>query len=149
METVDLCDVVRQAVEPHRATIAEAHLALADELPATRVPVQGDWRRLGYIVNALLENAIKFTPRGGQVRIELARRAGRVELVVSDTGTGVPADVLSRLFTPFVQGKNARGGLGLGLAIAQRMLAPHGGTIEVTNAGDGGARFVVTLPGTA
>jgi signal transduction histidine kinase len=149
LETIDLRDVVRQALEPYRARIAEAQLTLADDLPAKDVRVQADSRRIGEVLGALVENAIKFTPHGGQIRVALAQRNGRVELVVSDTGPGIPADVLPRLFTPFVQGKNARGGLGLGLAIAQRVLVPHHGTIEATNAGDGGARFVVTLPETA
>jgi signal transduction histidine kinase len=93
-----------------------------------------------------VENALKFTPADGRVRVALARRGGRAELTITDTGPGLPADVVARLFTAFVQGKNARGGLGLGLAIAHRLLALHRGTLEATNPPDGGARFVVTLP---
>ena len=146
METVDLRDVVRQTLDPHRALAAEAQLSLSDEVPRKPVPVHADSRRIGQVVGALLENAIKFTPRGGEIRVVVARRDGRAEVVVTDTGPGVPAELLPRLFTPFAQGSNARGGLGLGLAIAQRLLVPHRGTIEATNAAEGGARFVVTLP---
>ena len=142
-------EIVMETIDTYRARIAEAQLTLADELPAKRMRVRADSRRIGEVLGALVENAIKFTPHGGQIRVALAQRDGRVELMVSDTGPGIPADVLPRLFTPFVQGKNARGGLGLGLAIAQRVIVPQRGTIEAANAVDGGARFVVTLPETA
>src|SRR5207249_12213748 len=108
LETVDLRDVVRQTLEPYRARITEAQLTLADELPAKHIRVQADARRIGQILDAMIENAIKFTPRGGQIRVALAARQGRIELVVTDTGPGVAAGVLAPPFTPSVQGKNAR-----------------------------------------
>jgi signal transduction histidine kinase len=80
------------------------------------------------------------------VSVSLARRGDVAELTVSDTGPGLPPELLPRLFTPFVQGPNARGGLGLGLAVARRLVALHQGTIEATNRSGGGAALVVSLP---
>ena len=146
LETVDLGDVVEGSVAARRAAADEAKIALEEDVPQERVAVRGDPARLAQVVAQLLENAIKFTPAGGRVSIGVARRGANAELTVRDTGPGVPADVVPRLFTPFVQGPNGRGGLGLGLALAHRFLALQQGRIEATNATDGGAVFVITLP---
>jgi len=146
MERVDLRDVVRQVVDAHARATADARLTVGSDLPADPVPVRGDPVRLAEIVAAVLENAIKFTPAGGRIAVAVGRRGSEVELSVVDTGTGIPSEVLPRLFTPFVQGTNARGGLGVGLAVAQRLLALQQGTITARNAIDGGATVVVTLP---
>jgi signal transduction histidine kinase len=132
-------------IDDRAAATTEACVAVEASLPSRAVEVRGDRVRLGQVVAALLENALKFTPADGRVRVGLSRRGGRAELTITDNGPGVPADVLARLFTPFVQGKNARGGLGLGLTIAHRLVELHGGTLEASNPPDGGARFVVRL----
>ncbi|HJQ84465.1 MAG TPA: HAMP domain-containing sensor histidine kinase, partial [Candidatus Binatia bacterium] len=145
-EPVDVRDLVRATVERSAAAAEEAKLTLERELPDGALVVTGDRDRLGQIVAAALENAIKYAPAGGQVRVTLARRGERAELVVTDSGTGFPADVLPRLFGPFVKGRNARGGLGLGLALSHLLVGLHGGTIEAANPSAGGARIVVSLP---
>ncbi len=145
-EHADLRDVVRATLDQYREALAEARLALDEDLPGDPLAVQADPRRLGQALEAPLENAVKFTPAGGRIRVALARRAGRAEVHVADTGPGFPADVLPRLFTPFVHGANARGGLGLGLAIARHLLALHDGTIAGENPVEGGARLVISLP---
>jgi signal transduction histidine kinase len=144
-ETVDLCDVVRGAVSGRRTQADGARIALEEEFPASRVIVRGDPTRLGQVTGELLDNAIKFTPAGGRVSVTVATSGRHATLTVRDTGPGVPADVAPKLFTPFVQGRNARGGLGLGLALADRFLRLQQGTIQSTG-GEGGAALVVTLP---
>ena len=146
IETVDLRDLVEASVAARRAAAAEAQVVVEENLPESRVPVRGDPMRLGQLATQLLENAIKFTPAGGRISVTVVRRGANAELTVRDTGPGVPADVLPRLFNPFVQGKNARGGLGLGLALAHRFLELQHGTIQATNGSEGGAVFSVTLP---
>lgn len=145
-ERLDIADVVRDAVEHHRAAAAEAELQFEHDIPTESISVRADRTRLDQIVSTLLENAIKFTPSGGRVRVALARRPPNAEVTVADSGPGIPAEVLSRVFAPFVSGPNARGGLGLGLALAHRLIALHRGEIAVANAPDGGARATVTLP---
>ncbi len=146
LETVDLREVVRAIADERAAAAAEAQLTLEHDAPTKPVPVHGDRSRLDQIVRALVENAIKFTPAGGRVRMTLARRGARAEITVVDSGGGIPADLLERLFTPFVKGRNARGGLGLGLPIARLLVARHRGTLEASNPPEGGARLVVSLP---
>ena len=98
-----------------------------------------------------MNNAVKFTPRGGRIDVRLARTDGQVEIVVSDNGQGVHPDLLPHLFDRFRQGDakttRAHGGLGLGLAIVKQLVEMHGGSVTASSAGEGrGATFVVTLP---
>jgi PAS domain S-box-containing protein len=114
-------------------------------------PVSGDPERIQQIVWNLLSNAIKFTPRGGKIQFRLARVNSHVEITVSDTGQGIPADFLPFIFERFRQGdatfSREQGGLGLGLAIAKQLAELHGGTIAAASDGPGhGATFTVKLP---
>jgi signal transduction histidine kinase len=109
--------------------------------------VHGDAVRLKQVVAHLLANALKFGAPGGTVSVRVVRGPDHAALRVSDSGPGLPDAVLPQLFAAFVQGPNACGGLGVGLAIARRLLTLQGGTIEAIAHGDhGGATFVVTLP---
>jgi len=146
-EPVDLRETVLRAIERSREPLAQAGLSVTRELPPDAVPVEGDPARLFQVVDNLIGNAVKFTPPDGRVAIVLARRGENAELRVSDTGPGLAPDVRPRLFMPFVQGRNARGGLGVGLAIARRLVALHRGGIEALPEGDlGGTTIVVTVP---
>ena len=114
-------------------------------------PVSGDPDRLQQVVWNLLSNALKFTPAGGRVDVLCRTREGHVELTVSDTGMGIPADVLPHIFERFRQSatgtKRAYGGLGLGLAIVRYLVELHGGTVTAVSEGEArGATFVVRLP---
>jgi signal transduction histidine kinase len=146
-EPVNLGDVVGRAVEARRADLAEAGLSVISEPSPTAVPVEGDPGRLLQVVEQLLDNAIKFTPRDGTIGVGVARRGDQAELRVSDTGPGLADEVRSRRFAPFVRGPNARGGLGVGLAVTCGLVTLHGGTLEALPTGDlGGTTMVVTLP---
>ena len=116
---------------------------------ATSIP--GDPVRLQQVVWNLLSNAIKFTPRGGHVQIRTERVNSHLEIVVSDTGQGIPSDFLPHVFDRFRQAdqKTSRqhGGMGLGLAIVRHLVELHGGTVRATSEGVGqGATFTVQLP---
>jgi two-component system CheB/CheR fusion protein len=113
--------------------------------------VVGDRTRLAQAIGNLLQNAAKFTPKGGRVSISLVPSDGRAVVEVADTGIGMEPDMLPRLFQPFAQGERSlartRGGLGLGLALVKGLVEQHGGTVMGTSEGPGrGARFKLTLP---
>ena len=113
--------------------------------------VNGDAARLQQVVWNLLSNAVKFTPRGGKVAVSVTLDSSSAILKVSDTGHGIPADCLPRLFERFWQadGSITRrfGGLGLGLAIVRHIMELHGGSVSAASAGlDKGAEFTVTMP---
>jgi PAS domain S-box-containing protein len=114
-------------------------------------PVSGDPGRLQQVVWNLMSNAVKFTPKNGRVQVRLERVNSHVEMVVSDTGAGIPADFLPHVFERFRQAEGGitrrTGGLGLGLAIVRHIVEMHGGTVEASSAGEGqGATFRVRLP---
>jgi len=118
----------------------------ADAVP----PVAGEAGRLRQVFINLLDNAIKFTPAGGLVVVRLTGEAGRVIVAVADTGPGIPAEHLPRVFDRFYRVDKSRsraeGGTGLGLSIARSLVQAHGGTIAADNAPGGGAVFEVALP---
>ncbi|MGB2714782.1 MAG: ATP-binding protein, partial [Vicinamibacterales bacterium] len=114
-------------------------------------PISGDPDRLRQVIWNLLSNAIKFTPKEGQVQVRLERINSSVEIIVSDTGIGIPADFLPHIFERFRQGEGGtsrqHSGLGLGLAIVRNLVELHGGTVSASSSGPGtGATFRVRLP---
>jgi PAS domain S-box-containing protein len=147
---VDLVLVVREAVEAVAADVATSKLTLATDLDDTAGEVLGDARRLRQVVSNLLFNAIKFTPEGGRIDLQLVRHETSARLTVRDNGQGIDPAVLPRIFDPFEQGDRsttrAHQGLGLGLAIVKQIVGLHGGTIHADSAGPGhGATFTVDL----
>ena len=150
MKPVAAASFVEAAVEVIRPSADAAGVRLLVEIDAAGT-VMGDGNRLQQIVWNLLANAVKFTPRGGEVRVELREARRHVQITVADTGAGIKADFLPHLFERFRQadGSITRkfGGLGLGLSIVRHLTELHGGTVTAHSEGEGrGARFVVTLP---
>jgi len=151
-ERLDLVPLVRTTLEDHRSLFAEAGLTLTAELPDEPLWLTGDPTRLAQILANLLQNAAKFTNRGGQATVRLAvPEAGTALLEVEDTGIGMDGEMLGRLFEPFSQAERSlarsRGGLGLGLALVKRLVDLHGGSIAATSGGVGsGSRFTILLP---
>jgi PAS domain S-box-containing protein len=146
---------VAQVVETALDTIRPAAEAKGVRLQAVLDPdagvVHGDATRIQQICWNLLSNAVKFTPRGGRVYVRLIRTDSQVELLVSDTGRGIPGGFLPWVFDPFSQADNTstreHGGLGLGLAIVKHLVELHGGIVRAESEGaDKGATFVVRLP---
>lgn len=116
---------------------------IGEGLPAIR----GDRDRLVQALTNLAGNALKFTPPKGTVRITVDRQSSVVVFRVEDTGGGIPETEMPHLFEPFWQSKKtAHLGAGLGLKIAKAIAEAHGGSIEVTNVPDGGARFAIAVP---
>ena len=148
---IELASVVQLAVEtcqPHCEREAqELHVLL----PPTPVYLQADLVRLAQVFGNLLNNASKFTPRGGRIELVAELLDGKVAVTVRDTGIGIAADMQSRVFELFTQVDDSRnlskGGLGIGLALAKRLTELHGGSIAVFSEGrDRGSEFIVQLP---
>jgi signal transduction histidine kinase len=142
---VELDDVATDAAASLRGP-AEAHgtRIVVDPEPA---PMVGDAARLRQLVTVLLDNAIRHSPAGGEVRVTVRSTAGVASLVVEDDGPGIRDDDLPRLFDRFWRAADApSGGTGLGLAIAKWIADQHGASIRAANRDGGGARFEVTFP---
>ncbi|AKV01879.1 multi-sensor hybrid histidine kinase [Labilithrix luteola] len=136
----DFLDTVRRAIAWHADAFAERKLTVLEEFPRGPLPGYGDSDRLGRAISQLLDNAGKFTPEGGIVGVIVRPLDTSYEIVVADTGPGVPKDREGRIFDPFYQvdgsPTRAHGGTGVGLAIARRVARGLGGDVRLL---DGGA----------
>lgn len=149
-ETLDLAEVVRDAAQLQKRACADAGLALELSLPADPLPIRGDARRLGQLLDNLIANARHYTDAPGRIRIELTRTKDSMCFTLDDTPPGVPAESLPMLFERLYRVDAARGrsngGAGLGLAICRAIVEAHGGTISAEASKLGGLRILVALP---
>ncbi|HYN07147.1 MAG TPA: HAMP domain-containing sensor histidine kinase [Vicinamibacterales bacterium] len=145
---LDLRDIARGVVDTLATAAAAKNLTVTLRLGTTDVPVAGDEARLQQATWHLLSNAVKFTPAGGFITVEVWRLGGRAQLRVSDSGEGIDADMLPHVFESFRRSRHiGRTGLGVGLAIVRQLAELHGGAIDVESPGPGrGAVFTLTLP---
>jgi signal transduction histidine kinase/integral membrane sensor domain MASE1/CheY-like chemotaxis protein len=151
LEEVSLATVVEHALEVSRAWIDAREHALEIALPAEPVILHADLTRLAQVLSNLLNNAAKFTPPGGRIRLEAALEGGRLELRVRDDGVGIEPALLPHVFDLFFQSATtpdrAHGGLGIGLTLVRTLVEMHGGEASAHSAGPGlGAEFVLRLP---
>ncbi len=144
---VALSDLIAPSVEVFRPLATRRRVVLEVQDPMLRVTVHADPAKFRQVLDNLVSNAIKFTPRGGRVTLGAVRTGGFVTLRVADSGPGVPPDERAVIFDRYKQGAagRARGGAGLGLAIARGIVEAHGGAIHCEDATEGGAAFVLTL----
>ncbi|HTI36006.1 MAG TPA: HAMP domain-containing sensor histidine kinase [Vicinamibacterales bacterium] len=146
-ERVDLRDIVRETVEACESDAQHADIRLATTLGTHAQMVDGDPTRLRQLVSNLVHNALRYTPAGGQVQCSIANVERALHIVVSDTGKGIAAADLERIFEPFTRISPESEGLGIGLAISRRIAQLHGGFITARSDGPGcGTTFVVMLP---
>jgi PAS domain S-box-containing protein len=152
-ERLDLNDLVRRTVEDHRALFTRSDVGLEVRATRAEVWVDADRVRIAQCVGNLLQNAAKFTPRGGRTTVSLQAEPGGAEAVVTvrDDGAGIDDVMLPRLFQAFVQADStldrSKGGLGLGLALVKGLVESHGGSVSVASSGAGaGAAFTIRLP---
>ncbi|RCW67509.1 ATP-binding protein [Pseudorhodoferax soli] len=147
---LDLAALVGETVADLAYEAEAAGKAVAWQAPHAPVRVHGAAAELASMLENVLRNALRFTPRGGRVDVALALHPGRVGLSVRDRGPGIAPEHLDQVFAPFFQSDPARSsghqGAGLGLAIAQRVAQRHAGEIRLANRAGGGLRVEITLP---
>lgn len=143
--------LVEEALEGVRPAANARGISLNTFIDSPAFVVMGDHNRLQQVLWNVLSNAIKFTPSGGRVDVHLTRVDSDIQIIVSDTGKGITPKFLSYVFDPFRQEDSSsarrQGGLGLGLALARRLVEMHGGTIEARSDGEGlGSVFTISIP---
>jgi PAS domain S-box-containing protein len=148
---VTLAAVLRSALETSRPVIEGAHHELTIDIPPEPIYVDADELRLAQVFVNLLNNSAKYTRPHGRIRVMVHKQAETVSVSIIDNGTGIPRDMLAKVFDLFVQVDNSlertTGGLGVGLTIAKKLIELHGGSIEAQSEGPGmGSSFVVRLP---
>ena len=149
-EETDLAQIVEAALETIQATADAKGVRLEKRVPATACLVFGDRQRLQQVVWNLLNNAVKFTPRGGVISTTLARAQGNWEVTVTDSGIGLSPNALNLVFDRFGRHESPRRGppgLGLGLVIVKQVIELHGGRVSARSDGEGqGATFSARMP---
>ncbi|MEO6193434.1 MAG: PAS domain S-box protein [Thermoanaerobaculia bacterium] len=150
-EPVEIAQIVTSAVESSQPLIDSREHTLEVLLPDEPLRLEGDLTRLSQVLLNLLNNAAKFTPKGGHIRLTVEKDGAMAAIRVHDTGVGISADLLPNVFDLFTQGDRSldrtEGGLGIGLTMVYRLVKLHGGSVEVRSEGSGlGSEFVVRLP---
>jgi signal transduction histidine kinase len=146
----DIAGLIKQAATSWQPQLTAGEIALSLEVRNDLPPVDIDWQRVNEVLHNILENAVAHTRRGGAIKIAASQKGKWVEVSVSDTGEGIPAEDLPHIFERFYRVDKSRaratGGSGLGLTIARRLVEAHGGTIVVQSKLGEGSSFSFTLP---
>jgi signal transduction histidine kinase/DNA-binding response OmpR family regulator len=151
IECVDVGQVIHEAIETSRPSIDAQRHTLSLQLPNEPLQLRGDYARVAQILSNLLNNAAKYTPRGGRVSLSATHEDGEVVFRVRDSGVGIPHEFLSSIFDPFTQVDRSlarsHGGLGIGLTLVRRLVEMQNGTVTVRSEGrNRGSEFTVRLP---
>jgi len=147
-QRLNLSELVERTAEDMRSVFEQNGVGLESKIHSPVVFVSGDRGRLAQVLGNLLQNAAKFTPRGGNVQIAVETETGAAIVKFTDTGIGIQAGMLALVFEPFAQAEGGNnGGLGLGLALVKGLVELHGGEVTAHSEGPGkGSQFVVRLP---
>jgi len=150
-ERVGAGTIVRRAAAAARPLFEEKRHELVLEIEPQPMPLFADATRVEQMIANLLTNAAKYTPQGGRVSVSASPRDGEAVIKVKDTGIGIPAEILPRVFDLFAQADRSldrsEGGLGIGLTVARKLAEMHGGTVTAASEGIGkGAEFTLRLP---
>jgi PAS domain S-box-containing protein len=153
-EPIEINAAVQRAVEASRPLADASKHSLEVRFSPEPLAVDGDLTRLSQAVMNLLTNAIKYTPPGGKIEVDVGREGALAVVRVKDSGIGMSAELIPRVFDLFVQGERSldrsEGGLGIGLTLVKRLVSLHGGTVSVHSDGPGrGSEFAISLPALA
>lgn len=148
---IDMRDIVKQATETLLPLLESRGHQLVVSMPQHPLPLEADPVRLTQVIGNLLDNAAKYTERGGRIELSVEQVEGDAVVTVRDTGIGIAAEMLPRIFDLFAQGDRsanlAQGGLGLGLTLVRRLVEMHGGSVKARSDGIGlGSQFIVRFP---
>lgn len=149
MENVAVKEVIKEAVNRQSKNIGDTKISLTQTI--TNFDLKGDRQSLVELINLILDNAVKYSPRGSEISITAKKRAKQAHITISDRGQGISAVDLPHIFDRFYRAnmsrsKNSTPGYGLGLAIAKKIIDLHGGSITVSSAPGKGASFTIQLP---
>jgi signal transduction histidine kinase len=144
-EPVSLHELLERLARIFALQAREHGVELSVATPPLDLRVSGDATKLTWALSNLISNALRYTPRGGSIRVEAAHAGGIARVSVSDTGAGIPAERRERIFERYSQGEDS-GAAGLGLAIVRDVVQAHGGRIFLESEPDHGSRFTIELP---
>jgi signal transduction histidine kinase len=145
-ESIDLANVIAQVVSVTAAQVGMRNITIGTSVPTDLPRVRGRRGELTQVLLNLVINASQATPDAGLIDVAVTTGDNALDVVVTDTGTGVPVDLRERIFEPFFTTKPAGQGVGLGLALARRIVTAAGGSLVCDATTSGGARFVMRLP---
>src|SRR5262245_7913127 len=151
IERVELSKVIEEALTATRPLVEESQQELILAIPPEPILVNADQVRIAQVLSNLLNNAAKYTNPGGRILLRAERQGGEAVISIKDSGIGIPAELLPRIFDMFMQGDRTltrrHGGLGIGLTLVKRLVEMHGGSVEVRSEGkDKGSEFTVRVP---
>jgi signal transduction histidine kinase len=146
LRPTDLRRAIGRALDEVRPLAEHGQVRLDAAMPVDLPPVSADAERVQQIVVNLLANAVRFTPPGGRVSVSAVRETTEVAVQVADTGVGIPADLVSKIFDPYEQAHRGRGGSGVGLTVVRGLVEAHGGRVWAESEEGRGSRFTFTLP---
>jgi signal transduction histidine kinase len=153
IETVDVAQVTAAAIETSKPNIDAQRHTLSLQLPAEPLRLKGDFARVAQILSNLVNNAAKYTPKGGRISLSVARERDEIVFRIRDSGVGIPSEFLTSIFEPFTQVDRtlarSHGGLGIGLTLVRRLVDMQNGSVMVRSEGrNRGSEFTVRLPAT-
>lgn len=148
---IDVADVLEEAVHATESLMKEREHRVEVALEGRPLVIKGDPARLVQVLVNMLINAAKYTPVGGRVNITARRRGERIEVLVRDTGVGIPEEMLTKVFDMYTRvttpNESSPNGLGIGLALVKEIVSLHDGSVSVSSAGLGqGSEFVISIP---
>ncbi len=151
IDTVDVAQVVAAAIETSRPNIDAQRHTLSLQLPVEALALRGDFARVAQILSNLVNNAAKYTPKGGRISLSAARDGDEVVFRIRDSGIGIPPEFMTSIFDPFTQADRtlarSHGGLGIGLTLVRRLVEMQQGRVSVRSEGrNRGSEFTVRLP---
>ena len=146
VQPIDIRGAITEALDEVRPLAEGGDLRLDISVPGNLPAIPADAERVQQIVVNLVANAVRFTPPGGRVSVSAKLEAGEVAIRVADTGVGIPADQVLKIFDPYEQAHQGRGGSGVGLTVVRSLVEAHGGRVWVESEEGRGSRFTFTLP---
>jgi signal transduction histidine kinase/DNA-binding response OmpR family regulator len=151
IETVDVAQVIAAAIETSRPNIDAQRHTLSLQQPSEPLSVKGDFARVAQVLSNLVNNAAKYTPKGGRISLSAAREENEIVFRIRDSGVGIPPEFLASIFDPFTQVDRtlarSHGGLGIGLTLVRRLVEMQNGRVSVRSEGrNRGSEFTVRLP---
>ncbi|MDB5960819.1 MAG: hybrid sensor histidine kinase/response regulator [Massilia sp.] len=149
-QRLDLADMVAAAVETSTPLIVAHSHTLVVDMPDEPLPLDADPLRVAQVIGNVLNNATKYTPRGGRITVSARRDGAFAAIAIADTGVGIPPEARASVFEMFAQVgdslSRAQGGLGIGLSLSRRLVELHGGTITLDSSSPAGSTFLIRLP---